>query len=56
LWVVTRDTERRKLAADLPGIAVFNSQAELLASGVDAVTITTPPSSAVEGRAITLPA
>ncbi|KQY06330.1 dehydrogenase [Mycobacterium sp. Root135] len=42
--VVTRSPERAaQVAADLPGVPVFGSQTELLDSGVDAVTITTPP-------------
>lgn len=34
---------RAKVAADLPGTPMFFSLAEMLAAGVDAVTITTPP-------------
>ncbi len=42
--VVTRSPERRaQVAAELPGVAVFDSLGGLLAAGVDAVTITTPP-------------
>jgi predicted dehydrogenase len=42
--VVTRSAERAaQVAEDLPGVPVFGSQAELLDSDVDAVTITTPP-------------
>ena len=42
--VVTRSTERRaELAADFPGVPAYDSLADLLAAGVDAVTITTPP-------------
>jgi predicted dehydrogenase len=42
--VVTRSPERRaELAADLPGVPAYDSLADLLAAGVDAVTITTPP-------------
>lgn len=42
--VVTRSASRRAhLAKDWPGVPVFDSLAALLASGVDAVTITTPP-------------
>jgi predicted dehydrogenase len=42
--VVTRSPERRaELAADYPGVPVFDALPDLLASGVDAVTITTPP-------------
>lgn len=42
--VVTRSPRRRtELAADHPGVPVFDSLSALLMSGVDAVTITTPP-------------
>jgi predicted dehydrogenase len=42
--VVTRSPQRRaELAGDHPDVPVFDSLADLLASGVDAVTITTPP-------------
>lgn len=42
--VVTRSPQRRaELAGDHPGVPVFDSLSGLLASGVDAVTITTPP-------------
>ena len=42
--VVTRSRERRaELAADFPDVPAFDSLADLLAAGVDAVTITTPP-------------
>jgi predicted dehydrogenase len=42
--VVTRSPERRTLVArEWPGVAAYSSLAELLAAGVDAVTITTPP-------------
>jgi predicted dehydrogenase len=42
--VVTRSPERRaELAADFPGVPAHDSLADLLAAGVDAVTITTPP-------------
>jgi predicted dehydrogenase len=42
--VVTNSPERRaELAEDFPGMPVFGSLTELLAAGVDAVTITTPP-------------
>ena len=42
--VVTRSAERRaELAADFPGVPAYDSLADLLAAGVDAVTITTPP-------------
>ncbi|MFS2157039.1 Gfo/Idh/MocA family oxidoreductase [Pseudomonas sp. Pseusp122] len=41
--VVTRSTERRQeLLADHPGVAAFDSLAELAAAGVDAVAISTP--------------
>lgn len=42
--VVTRNPERRaEVAADLPGVGVYDSLSDLLDAGVDAVTITTPP-------------
>lgn len=42
--VVTRSVPRRaQVAQDWPGVPVFDSLGALLASGVDAVTITTPP-------------
>jgi predicted dehydrogenase len=42
--IVTRSEDRRALAAqDLPGVEVFGSLTEMIASGVDAVTISTPP-------------
>ena len=42
--VVTRSPDRRaELAADFPGVPAYGSLTELLAAGVDAVTITTPP-------------
>jgi len=42
--VVTRDAGRRELvAAEHPGVPVYDSLADLLAAGVDAVTVTTPP-------------
>lgn len=42
--VVVRNPERiRQVAEDLPGVSVFGSLAELLDTGVDAVTISTPP-------------
>jgi predicted dehydrogenase len=42
--VVTRSAQRRaELAADHPGVPVYDSMTQLLSSGVDAVTITTPP-------------
>ena len=42
--VVTRSPQRRaEVAEDWPGVPVFDSLGALLESGVDAVTITTPP-------------
>jgi predicted dehydrogenase len=43
--VVTRDPVRRaEVRHDWPGVPVFDTQADLLPSGLeDAVTITTPP-------------
>jgi predicted dehydrogenase len=42
--VVTRSPQRRaELAADHPGVPCYDSITELLAAGVDAVTISTPP-------------
>jgi predicted dehydrogenase len=42
--VVTRSPERRSVVnREWPGVPVFDSLGALLASGVDAVTITTPP-------------
>ena len=42
--VVTRSPERRaELAADHPGLPAYDSLAELITAGVDAITITTPP-------------
>jgi predicted dehydrogenase len=42
--VVVRSPERRsQLAQDYPGVPAFDTLAELLATRVDAVTITTPP-------------
>ena len=42
--VVTRSPERRaELAEDFPDVRAYDSSADLLAAGVDAVTITTPP-------------
>jgi predicted dehydrogenase len=44
--VVTRSPERRRiLAADFPGMPVYDDLDQLLDAGVDAVTITTPPES-----------
>ena len=43
--VVARSADKRdQLAEDLPGVAVHDSLRALLAGGVDAVVITTPPS------------
>lgn len=43
--VVTRSPERRaELAADAPGVTAFDSLDEMIDAGVDAVVITTPPS------------
>lgn len=43
--VVARSVDKRdQLAEDLPGVAVHDSLGALLAAGVDAVVITTPPS------------
>jgi len=42
--VVTRSPDRRaELAADFPGVPAYDSLTDLIAAGVDAVTITTPP-------------
>lgn len=42
--VVTRSVRRREeVQQDWPGVPTYDSLAALLASGVDAVTITTPP-------------
>ncbi len=42
--VVTRSPERlAQVATDAPGVPVYDSLAAMLAAGVDAVTITTPP-------------
>ncbi len=42
--IVARAPERRALAAaDYPGVPVYTSLTDMLAAGVDAVTITTPP-------------
>ena len=42
--VVTRSPGRRaQVEADLPGVPVHDSLGDLIAAGVDAVTITTPP-------------
>lgn len=42
--VVARSPERRReVEADWPGVPIFGSLADLVRAGVDAVTITTPP-------------
>lgn len=42
--VVTRSPARRaELAQDHPGVPAYDSLADLIAAGVDAVTVTTPP-------------
>jgi predicted dehydrogenase len=42
--VVTRSPQRREeLAADYPGVPVYDSMTDLIAAGLDVVTITTPP-------------
>jgi predicted dehydrogenase len=41
--VTTSEQRRTQLAHDRPGMAVYDSLADLIAAGVDAVTITTPP-------------
>jgi predicted dehydrogenase len=42
--VVTRsDVRRAEVASDLPGVPTYDSLSDLLDAGVDAVTITTPP-------------
>src|SRR4029077_21256383 len=42
--VVARSAARRgAVARDWPGVPIYDSLTELLAAGVDAVTITTPP-------------
>jgi len=47
--VVTRSPARRtELASDHPGVPAFDTLAELLASGVDVVTISTPPSGRID--------
>src|SRR6185312_9659675 len=50
--VVTRSPERRaELAEDFPDVRAYDSSADLLEAGVDAVTITTPPQTRREGDA-----
>src|SRR6476661_5197823 len=42
--IVTRSPERRRVIADdYPAVPVYDNIDQLLAAGVDAVTITTPP-------------
>ncbi|AMM22276.1 dehydrogenase [Frondihabitans sp. PAMC 28766] len=42
--VVARSADKKaQIIQDLPGVAVFDSLTDLLAAGVDAVTVTTPP-------------
>ncbi len=42
--VVTRSPDRRtELTADFPGVPAYDSLTDLLAAGVDAITVTTPP-------------
>lgn len=41
--VARSDRKKAEVAADLPGVPVYDSLTDLLAAGVDAVTITTPP-------------
>lgn len=42
--VVTRNPARRaEVAADLPGVPAYDTLADLIDAGVDAVTVTTPP-------------
>lgn len=42
--VARSEAKREQLRSDLPGVAVHDSLCDLLAAGVDAVVITTPPS------------
>ena len=52
--VVTRSPVRRaEVERDWPGVPVFDSLGALLASGVDAVTITTPPETRRVSRVVT---
>ena len=47
--VVTRSAERRaELAADHPGVPAYDSLADLVAAGVDAVAISTPAATHIE--------
>lgn len=41
--VARSEAKKAEIAADLPGVPVYASLRELLAAGVDAVTISTPP-------------
>ena len=41
--VTTSEQRRAQLAQDRPGMPVYDSLADLIAAGVDAVTVTTPP-------------
>lgn len=41
--VTTNEQRRAEAAADRPGLPLYDSLEDLLAAGVDAVTITTPP-------------
>ncbi|WP_106743384.1 Gfo/Idh/MocA family protein [Yoonia maritima] len=41
--VARADITRAKVSADLPDTPIYNSLTEMIASGVDAVTISTPP-------------
>ncbi|MGO1285606.1 MAG: Gfo/Idh/MocA family protein [Brachybacterium sp.] len=42
--VARAETTRAAVAQDLPGVPIHGSLPEMLAAGVDAVTVTTPPS------------
>jgi hypothetical protein len=42
-FVARSDERAAEARADLPGVTVFRSLADMLEAGVDAVTITTPP-------------
>lgn len=42
--VARAETTRAAVAQDLPGVPIHGSLTEMLAAGVDAVTVTTPPS------------
>jgi predicted dehydrogenase len=41
--VARSESKRAEVAADLPGMPIYASLGDMLAAGVDAVTITTPP-------------